>query len=135
MNMTLIFIALLLPLHVRQSAVSAITVRTVCEVVRHPDLYEGKVVYVESFVLASQHGVVLVGDQCKNGIYLSHEAGKTGGKWPEFDQALARKSTGLDTRPLWVKVKGVYRSKYHTAKRLIRQLEVLEVLDVSIRND
>jgi len=133
--MTFIFIALLLPLQARQSGLSTPALHSVCEVVRHPNLYEGKVVYIESFVLASQHGVVLVGDQCKNGIYMSHDSGKTGGKWPEFDQALARKSTGLETRQLWVKVKGVYRANVAHGKTTIRQLEVLEVLDVSIRDE
>lgn len=110
---------------------SEATIHTVCAVVQHPKRWEGQTISVTSFVAASQHDMVLTGAECGKGIYMSHESGKQNGKWPEFDDALVRKATGLDNRPLKVTVRGIYHSHVPHGTTTIRQLEVLDVLDVS----
>ena len=76
---------------------AALTV-PVCEIVQHRQKYDGKEVTVESVLVASRHGAVLAGKPCGEGIYISHEAGRTDGKWPAFDDALVKASTGLKLR-------------------------------------
>lgn len=102
----------------------------VCEIVQHRQKYEGKEVTVESVLVASRHGAVLAGKPCGEGIYISHQAGRTGGKWPAFDNALVKASTGLETAPLHVRVRGVYHDRVPDGKRTIRQIELNEILEV-----
>jgi hypothetical protein len=66
---------------------------------------------------------------------MVHDSGKKNGKWPEFDGALARKSTGLEKRQLRVKVRGIYRANVPFGSQTIRQLEVTEVLDIAYHTD
>jgi len=103
---------------------------TVCEVVQNPTEYEGQTVLLESTVVASEHATVLEGQRCGRGIYLSYSVGRPGSKWKALDDAIAAKSSGLDERTLHVKVKGIYHNALPVYKRHIRQLEVIEVLDV-----
>jgi hypothetical protein len=106
-------------------------IHLVCAVVQHPELWDGHTVTIMSSVVASRHGVVLTGAECGKGVYISHESGKQNGKWPDFDEAIVRKATGLDDRPLRVTVRGIYHSHVSYGTTTIRQLEVLDVLDVS----
>lgn len=107
-------------------------VQTVCQVVEHPEVYDGKMITVEAFVVAGLHETVLQGEGCGRGIFMVHAAGNKKGKWPDFDSALARKSSGLDKSPLRVKVTGLYHAHVPFRSQTIRQLEVSEVLDITI---
>jgi hypothetical protein len=118
-----------------QAQVREPTIQTVCDVVKHPKLWNGRTITVRSYVEASQHSIVLTGAACGQGIYLSHESGKSDGKWPAFDDALMRKATGLDKRPLQVLVRGVYSAHLPHGTKAIRQLDVLEVLDLSFEKE
>lgn len=110
-------------------------VKAVCDIVRNPDAYDGQTVTVEAFVAAGLHATVLKGDRCGKGIYMVNETGRTSGLWPEFDNKLARKATGLDKKPLLVKVRGVYHARVRLGPRTVRQLKVLDVLGVDVRAD
>jgi hypothetical protein len=107
--------------------------QTVCQIVEHPGRFDGKTVTVEAIIAAGFHSTVLQGDPCGRGIYMIHDAGHTSDKWADFDRALARKSTGLDKRPLLVKVRGIYRASVPFGSKKIRQLEVTEVLQITVR--
>jgi hypothetical protein len=108
-----------------------VTTQSVCDIVKHPKLWNGRTTTVESYVEARKHSIVLTGAACGKGINLSHEWGKSDGKWPSFDEALMRKATGLDKRPFQVSVRGVYHAHVPHGTKAIRQLEVLEVLELS----
>jgi hypothetical protein len=113
-----------------QQASTQPVAHSVCALLKQQDFYDGKEVSVESLLVAGRHGAVLAGKTCGR-IYISHEAGQTEGKWPQFDDALVKKATGLETRPLKVNIRGIFHARVAYGKTTIRQIEVLEVLDVS----
>jgi hypothetical protein len=128
---TLFFMAILFgKLSIAEPLPIASSVHSVCDIVEHRQKYEGKEVTVESVLVASRHGAVLAGKPCGEGIYISHEAGRMDGKWPAFDNALVKVASGLETAPLRVRVKGVYRSRVPDGKRTIRQIELNEIMEV-----
>lgn len=103
---------------------------SVCDVLKASKAYDQKEVVVEAPLVGSGHGAVLVGEECHKGIYVTHEAGRKDGNWPAFDKALIQKQTGLETAPLRVKVRGIYRDRVRNGKRTIRQIELNEILEV-----
>jgi hypothetical protein len=108
--------------------------QSVCSVVLNPERYENKPVVVESTVVAGGHATVLEGPECGKGIYLSHEYGRPGERWRSLDAAIAAKGSGLDRRVLHVRVRGIYHSALPFRKGTIRQLEVIEVLEVAFQD-
>ena len=106
-------------------------VHSVCALLKQSDLYEGKEIDVESVLVANLHAAVLVGKPCGKNIYISHEAGQTGGKWHQLDEAIVTKASGLESREVKVRIRGIFHSKVPYGKTTIRQIEVTEVLDIS----
>ena len=103
----------------------------VCSLVEQAQNYDGKEVYVDSLLLASQHAVVLTGTPCGRGIYVTYPSGKNETKWRDFYEAVYAKSTGAETAALHVKLKGIFHSRIPYGNDTIRQIEVREVLEVS----
>ena len=111
-------------------------VHSVCEILKNPGKYDQREVTIESFLRASSHAVVINEQACNRGvgIYVSHDAGRSDGNWPAFDSALAMKAGGLETAPLRVKVRGVFRDRVRHGKTTIHQLELTEILDVAFQS-
>jgi hypothetical protein len=104
-----------------------------CEqLLKQPDRYAETTILLEGLVIADHHSVVLFSPMCQEGVYLSHEYGRSGDKWPVFDDALVRKSSGLETAPLRVKVRGIYHPRLKDGEKSIRQLEVIQILAVTL---
>jgi hypothetical protein len=107
------------------------TATPICSLVEQAQNYDGKEVYVDSLLLASQHAVVLTGTPCGRGIYVTYPSGKNETKWRDFYEAVYAKSSGGETAALHVKLKGIFHSRIPHGSDTIRQIEVNEVLDVS----
>jgi hypothetical protein len=103
---------------------------SVCSVTTNSITYDNHEIVVEGTVVGDIHSTVLEGSECGRGMYMVHSYGRPGDKWKAFDDAVAAKSSGLDKRILYVKVRGVYHNALPDGPRNIRQLEVTEVLDV-----
>lgn len=101
-----------------------------CSMVEQAQNYDGKEIYIEALLLASQHAVVLTDAAC-GGIYLTYPSGEKGPKWREFYEAVYAKSSGAENAALHVKLKGVFHSRIPYGNGSIRQIEVQEVLNVS----
>jgi len=106
----------------------------VCKLIEEPTKYENHTVLIDATIVADEHSTVIQGPECGKGVYLSYSVGQSGEKWNALDIALAAKSSGLDKRTLRVKVRGIYHSKVQFYKRSIRQLEVIEVIDVKFED-
>jgi hypothetical protein len=109
-------------------------VHTVCSVTTNSKVFDNQEIIVEGAVIGDVHSTVLEGSECGIGMYMAHSYGRPGGKWEAFDDAVATKTSGLDKRILYVKVRGVYHNALQDGPRNIRQLEVTEVLDVRFGN-
>ena len=111
-------------------------VHSVCDILENPGNYDHKEITVESFLTASKHAAVINEETCHKGIgiYVSHETGRSDGNWPAFDSALVKKASGLETAPLRVRVRGVFRNRVRHGKTTIYQLELTEILEVAFQS-
>lgn len=126
----LLTVILMTAVPVPQVSPSKLVTHSVCDVLDDRQTYNNKEVQVEALLVASQHGAVLQGKTCGEGIYISHEAGRKDGNWPAFDEAIVKKASGLETAPLHVELRGLFRNRVPYGKSTIRQIEVHEVLSV-----
>jgi len=108
---------------------------TIFDIVASPGVFDGKTVSVSASVSGDRHSVILEGSPCHQGIFLVHKWGQDGTLWKALDDALVRKRTGLDKRTLRVKVVGVFHGSVPDGDRLVKQIEVTNVLEVKFDED
>jgi hypothetical protein len=128
----LLVVAILFSLSSTPAVSADSSLLSVCQLLKQTDRYAETTILLEGQVIADHHSVVLFSPMCQGGVYLSHEYGRSGDEWPAFDDALVRKSSGLETAPLRVKVRGIYHPRLKDGERTIRQLEVIQVLAVTL---
>ncbi len=101
---------------------------SVCILLSHPRVSEGKPVFVEGRLTATMEAMWLANANCPKKLFLRYDPGDGDAAWKAWQDAVNDQIGGIDRRPMHVVVQGVFRGRLRSGNHYIAQLKITKII-------